>query len=265
MRFAKRRGGTLVAAAVAAIAAATLLGAAPASADGSPNGNGNGNGTSADHWGVITRNTIGSPVAELRNGPFGSFGVTGPAARPPYGTGSLGIEVADNSTTLNPPSEKVDFGNEVDFFGDRIRDLRNLGFHVFQTGENVTYGGPENMPNIRFEIDPNLSALPADNYSTMVWVPDAAPVTNRWSPFLDATTTGYWYLTGNETACTQAARCTFAELKASLDDGGEEATVLTAAVGKGRDYMWIGAVDGLRINNRVYDFEEDGVRERRVG
>lgn len=269
MRFAKRRGGTLVAAAVAAIAAATLLGAAPASADGSPDGhghgNGNGNGAGADHWGVITRNTIGSPVAELRNGPFGSFGVTGPAARPPYGTGSLGIEVADNSTTLNPPSEKVDFGNEVDFFGDRVRDLRNLGFHVFQTGENVTYGGPENMPNIRFEIDPNLSALPADNYSTMVWVPDAAPVTNRWSPFLDATTTGYWYLTGNETTCTQAARCTFAELKASLDDGGEEATVLTAAVGKGRDHMWIGAVDGLRINNRVYDFEEDGVRERRVG
>lgn len=267
MRFGMRRGRTAVATAVAAIAAATLLGAAPATADGDPNGNqnGNGNATRADHWGVITRNTIGSPVAALRDGPFGSFGVTGPSARPPYGQGSLGIEVADNSTTLNPPSEKVDFGNEVDFFGDRVRDLNKLGFHVFQTGENVTYGGPENMPNIRFEIDPNLSAHPMDNYSTMVWVPDASPVTNRWSPFLDATKTGYWYLTGNETSCNQAAQCTFDQLKASLNDGGDEATILTAAVGKGRDHMWIGAVDGLRINNRVYDFEADGVRARRVG
>ncbi|MEU0910882.1 hypothetical protein [Streptomyces althioticus] len=266
MRFAKRRGGTLVAAAVAAVAAAALLGTAPASADGSPkgDGDGHGNGSGADHWGVITRNTIGSPVVALRNGPFGSFGVPGAEAGPPYGQGSLGIEVADNSTTLTPPSEKADFGNEVDFFGDRVRDLRKLGFHVFQTGENVTYGGPRNLPNIRFEIDPNLSGL-QDDYSTMVWVPDAVTQTNRWSPFLNATTTGHWYLTGNETECTQATPCTFAALKESLDDGGEEATILTAAVGKGRDHMWIGAVDGLRINDRIYDFEADGVRERRVG
>jgi hypothetical protein len=271
MRFAKRRGGTLVAAAVATIAAATLLGTAPASADGGPkgdgNGNGNGNGTGADHWGVITRNTIGSPVAALRNGPFVSPSVLEEGNRPPYGQGSLGIEVADDSTTLTPPSEKVDFGNEVDFYGDRVRDLRKVGFHVFQTGENVTYGGERNLPNIRFEIDPNLGSLPGDNYSTMVWVPDAVDAgdINRWSPYLDATKTGHWFLTGNETECTGSSPCTFAELKASLDDGGEEATILTAAVGKGRDHMWIGAVDGLRVNDRIYDFEADGVRERRVG
>ncbi|MFC8278046.1 hypothetical protein ACFUJR_37060 [Streptomyces sp. NPDC057271] len=213
---------------------------------------------------MIARNTIGSPVAELRNGPFGSFGVTGSAARPPLGRGSLGIAVADGSTSLSPASEKVDFGNEVDFYGDPVQGLRRLGFHVFQTGENVSYGGAENMPNIRFEIDPNLSALPADNYSTMVWVPDASPVTNRWSGFIDATSTGYWYLTGNETICTPAAECTLEELKTSLNDGGLGATVYTAAVGKGRDHMWIGAVDGLRINQNVYDFETNGVRTRRV-
>ena len=55
------------------------------------------------------------------------------------------------------------------------------------------------------------------------------------------------------------------ELKEELDDGGPGATVLTAAVGKGRDYMWIGAVDGLRINQNVYDFEPDGVRTLRAG
>ena len=45
------------------------------------------------HWGIIDRNTIGSPVADLRTGPYGSFGATGAAAGPPRGVGSLGIEV----------------------------------------------------------------------------------------------------------------------------------------------------------------------------
>lgn len=161
-RFGVNRVRALAVTALAAIVASTLSGSGPALADGY------GDGSRSDHWGVITRNTIGSPVADLRNGPFGSFGVTGPSARPPYGQGSLGIEVANNSTSLTPPSEKVDFGNEVDFFGDPVLGLDNLGFHVFQTGENVGYGGTGNLPNIKFEIDPNLSALPADNYSTLV-------------------------------------------------------------------------------------------------
>ena len=260
-RFGVTRRKALTVTALTAIVASTLSGAS-AVADGNAGDRERG----SDHWGVITRNTIGSPVADLRNGPFGSFGVTGPSARPPYGRGSLGIEVADDSTSLTPSSEKIDFGNEVDFFGDPVQGLRRAGFHVFQTGENESYGGPENMPNIRFEIDPNLAALPNDNYSTMVWVPEAAPVTNRWSGFIDATSTGYWYLTGNEVpACNQAAECSLEELKDALDDGGAGATIHTAAVGKGRDHMWIGAVDGLRINQNIYDFETGGVRTRRAG
>lgn len=259
--FGVTRGRALAVAALALIVSMTGPVVAVADGDDGREGNDGNHARQADHWGVIARNTIGSPVAELRNGPFGSFGVTGPSAAPPYGRGSLGIEVADNSTTLSPPSEKVDFGNEVDFFGDPVRGLRQVGFHVFQTGENVTYGGAENMPNIRFEIDPNLATAPADNYSSLVWVPDASPVTNRWSDFIDATSSGYWYLTGNEApACNQAARCTLQEMQAALNDGGAGATILTAAVGKGRDHMWIGAVDGLRINRNVYDFEARGVR-----
>ncbi|MET7988942.1 hypothetical protein [Streptomyces sp. NPDC005281] len=221
----------------------------------------------SDHWGVITRNTIGSPVAVLRNGPFGSFGVTGSAARPPYGTGSLGIEVSDSSTSLTPPSEKVDFGNEVDFYGEPVLGLNKVGFHVFQTGENISYGGPGNMPNIKFEINPNLTAASATTYSTMVWLPPASPVSDRWSPYLDATTTGTWFLTGNAgsvTGCNQSTPCTFPQLKTALNDGGSAPSIYTAAVGKGRDSMWIGAVDGLRINQNIYDFEADGVRTRRA-
>ncbi|OQR60878.1 hypothetical protein B6E66_26940 [Streptomyces maremycinicus] len=219
----------------------------------------------SDHWGVIARNTIGSPVADLRNGPFGSYDVTGTGARPPYGRGSLGIEVADSSTTLVPPSEKVDFGNEVDFFGKSLLGLRRIGFHVFQTGENVQYGGPRNMPNIKFEIDPNLNST--DDYSSLVWLPGASPVTNAWSPFLDATRTGGWALTstaGPTTGCTFATPCTFSALKAAFTSRNARPTVYTVAVGKGRDFMWIGAVDGLRLNDYVYDFERDGVKVLRA-
>lgn len=116
-----------------------------------------------EHWGIVPRNIIGSPVAELRDGPYGSIGHTGAAAEPPFGKGSLGVYVANGT-------EKVDFGNEVDFFGDPLLALNAVGFHVFQTGENITAGGPGNLPNIRLEIDPN-SPGDTNNYSTMVWVP----------------------------------------------------------------------------------------------
>lgn len=268
-RFGVRRWGpALLATLLVALVAAVLPGPAAASGDG--NGDG-GHREHRDHWGVIARNTIGSPVAALRNGPYGSFGVTGPEARPPYGRGSLGIEVADNSTTLNPPSEKVDFGNEVDFYGKPVAGLEQVGFHVFQTGENITYGGNQtNMPNIRFEIDPNLAA-PNDgiSYSSLVWVPDAIPAAqaNRWSGYLDATTTGRWFLTGTAgtaTGCTLSdpTPCDFAAVQAALNDGGAGATIYTAAVGKGRDFMWIGAIDGFRLNDTIYDFEPWGVRPR---
>lgn len=263
--FGLRRGSVLLATLLVALSAAVLPGAASADSNETKDKGGRGR---SDHWGVITRNTIGSPVAELRNGPFGSFGVLGPEGRPPYGRGSLGIEVADDSTSLTPSSEKVDFGNEVDFFGNPVSGLNQVGFHVFQTGENVAYGGATNMPNIRFEIDPNLAAAPTSNYSTLVWVPAASPVTNRWSPYLDATQTGTWYLTGaagTATGCAQATPCTFAAVKTALDqDGGDPATIYTAAVGKGRDFMWIGAVDGFRVNGTIYDFEARGVLPRRA-
>ncbi|SCK31435.1 hypothetical protein [Streptomyces sp. WMMB 322] len=255
-RFGVTRRMALGVAALAAIAVSSAPGpASAATAD-------------SEHWGVITRNTIGSPVAELRNGPYGSFGKTGPTSKPPYGKGSLGIEVANNSTTLTPPSEKVDFGNEVDFYGDPVLGLNQVGFYVFQTGENISYGGASNMPNIRFEIDPNLSSTPT-NYSTMTWLPDPVPMANvdAWSPYLNAATSGKWMLSGaagTATGCNQTTQCTFSALKAALNDGGDAPTILTAAVGKGRDNMWIGAVDGLRINQKIYDFEANGVVTRSI-
>jgi hypothetical protein len=216
--------------------------------------------TKSEHWSVLARNTIGSPVAALQDGPYGTFKAFGPAAEPPYGKGSLGIEVA-NSSAL---TEKAAFGNEVDFRGENTLTMSQVGFSVFQTGENVGYGGTSNLPNITLEIDANLNTLPADDYTSMVWVPNGTGVpVDQWSAYIDATTNGYWYFTGAEggaTNCTQATQCSFAQAMTALNDGGATPVTYTYQVAKGRDSMWIGAVDGLRYNGKIYDFEADGVK-----
>src|ERR1700752_1225133 len=74
-------------------------------------------GAKSEHWGVVPRNTIGSPGQELRDGRFPST-PAGAISEPPFGKGSLGLSVADKSTPLAQPQEKASFGNEVDFLGD---------------------------------------------------------------------------------------------------------------------------------------------------
>ena len=52
-------------------------------------------------------------------------------------------------------------------------------------------------------------------------------------------------------------------MKTALAAGGApDPVIYTAAVGKGRDSRWAGAVDGFRINKKVYDFEVDGVKAK---
>jgi hypothetical protein len=175
--------------------------------------------------------------------------------------------VANGATSPPDTREKVDFGNEVDFFGDRVLNLNQVGFHVFNPTENTTYGGGlSNLPNIRFEINPDVNNI---TYSTLVWVPGPEPVQDldRWSPYIDATSNGYWYLTGSAgtaTGCDQVAHCTLQQVKASFTAHGAQPTIDTVTVGYGRDSMWIGAVDGLRINQNIYDFERNGVRVLRA-
>lgn len=209
---------------------------------------------SSGNWGVISRNTIGSPDIDFRGGP----------ATPPFGTGSLKFLVGYMGT-VDADKEKAAFGNEVDFKNTKVADLTKVGFEVYTTGENIAIGTP-NMPSITFEIDPNLGATPS-NYSSLVFVPNNS-TTIAWSGYIDATlpASGFWFLTGaagTATGCNQTTTCTFTAVKAALANG-TGAIIGTAAVTKGRDYQWQGAIDGLRINNKRYDFEETGVKETTV-
>jgi hypothetical protein len=200
--------------------------------------------SSSGNWGVQSRNVIGSPDIDLRDGP----------ATPPLGKGSLKFLVGSNA-------EKAAYGNEQDFFGQPVSGLTAVGFRVYTTGENNVAGSP-NMPSIVFEIDPNLTAS-ATNFSSLVFVPNNS-ASNQWSPYIDATQagSGFWFMTGaagTATGCNQTTTCTFAAMQTKLTDGGDEATILTLGVTKGRDFAWQGAIDGLRINSQVFDFEATGV------
>lgn len=227
------------------------------------------------HWAPIARNNIGSPTVQLTGGPYGSFGVTGPQSAPPYGVGSLNLGVSDDAVA-NPPGsnayrqEKASFGNEVDFLGDDPAAINQIGFHVFQTSENADISAG-NVPNITFELDPNVGGVSnAVNYTSLVYLPGAVSFSGggSWSGYIDAAAAGGdWYFTnptlGTQTVCSQSNYCDWDQIKAALTDGGNPAAaqIYTLAVGIGRDNAYFGYVDGFRVDGTVYDFEPFGVVE----
>jgi hypothetical protein len=220
----------------------------PVGAPGAPGRPGGSTSTLTSNFGVIDRAVFGSPVAQLRSGP----------SDPPSGTGSLGLLVA-GAPNYNPP-EKIAYGIAESGLLSR---LSKVGFAVFTTPANVTRGGPDsNMPNIQFEINPRLTDVSGSiTFSTLTFNAVNSDA-NAWTT-IDATDpdAGRWSLTGRAgtaTGCVSIAAtsgCTFEQIKARLPD----ATFLTVMINKGRDFEWQGAVDALRINGHVADFEQGGV------
>jgi hypothetical protein len=194
------------------------------------------------NWGTISRNTIGSATAQLRN--------DGSA---PSGTGALQL-------TVGAGTDKIAFGNEVDFAGQSLSALTAVSYYVKTFDENSSGHPNGNMPALYIEINPNDGHA---SYSTLNYTPTVNAQGNTWS-FVDAfnDTTGSWGLTGgyynanpNATCGLNGTRCTLAQIKTMLPN----ATILSVAIGKGRDYAWVGEVDSLRINGTTYNFEAQGV------
>ena len=88
---------------------------------------------------------------------------------------------------------------------------------------------------------------------------------NQWSGYIDATRTGTWglrrrHIQQHATASlntARAARWTSSRPTSTRRRPGHDPQ--RRSVSKGRDYAWSGAVDGLRVNDTVFDFERDGV------
>ena len=207
-------------------------------------------GFSGKNWGVVDRNVIGAGSTILRAGP--TVMLRQNLVQPPLGVGSLGISTGS-------AADKAAFGNQVDFRGDLVSALTTVSYSVFTTGENISLA-PNNMPSITFEIDPNVTGV-RDNFSSMVFGPsNSAPGVWRNIVASDDTAGPVWGLTGGNMPCDiNGARCTFSQLQAELNDGGEPATILTVSITKGRDFAFSGAVDKLTINNETFDFEPTGV------
>ena len=204
---------------------------------------------SGPNWGVVDRNVIGNGDAYLRAGPvvLDPEDLSAPALEPPYGIGSLGIRTGS-------ATDKTSFGNQVDFVGTPLADLDQLGFWVMTTQENIDIS-PTNLPNLQFELDAGLTPGPAVDFTTANFVPPAQLF--GWHE-IDAATEGEWFLTGtegDETGCNQTTTCSLAELQAAIPD----ALIGTVLFNKGSDNAFSGAVDGLQINDEVFDFEPLGV------
>lgn len=213
-----------------------------------------------EEWGVIGRNTLGASTAVLRLGPWGRDPAGNPAATvpPPYGTGSLGIVVSSGD-------DKIAFGTEEEYAGVPLNSISTLKYWIFEGVDPPLVNAP---PSIALEVDPNLD--PAINYTSLVYVPSqstppSAPparLANTWQQYDAGAEGGKWYATNGATAtatgCTQASPCTFSALKAALPDA---VITFSLAISKGRDNPFVGAVDGLQVNNALYDFEPLGVRK----
>ncbi len=202
---------------------------------------------SGPNWGIADRNVIGNGDSYLRAGPVVIGFEDVPAAEPPYGIGSLGLRTGSGE-------DKAAFGNQVDFLGDEF-GIAQLGYWVYTTAENRAPAA-DNLPNIQFEIDANLTPPPSIDFTTATYVPEnQLPGWNE----IDAVADGEWFLTGEEgtaTGCNQTTTCTWDELQEAVP----EAEIFTVMFGKGRDHAFSGAVDGLQIDDTVYDFEPLGVR-----
>ncbi|MFG2072848.1 hypothetical protein [Nonomuraea maritima] len=225
---------------------------------------------SGTFWGIIGRNTLNGPSAVLREGPYGrvggAFAVSQP---PPYGTGSLGIIVDDAPSTTD--ADKVVWGNERLFAGGDLDAIRRLLYSVY-AGVDSTTGLV--VPNITIEVDPNIvdpNTQTEINYTSLVYLPDrssppSAPVAvpNQWQRYDPLAAGNLWMATGaagTVTGCNLASPCTFDELRSRMPNA---VISFSLGIGKGRDNAFVGAVDGLVVNNYIYDFEFNGVRTLRV-
>ncbi|MBA2952433.1 hypothetical protein GON03_20645 [Nocardioides sp. MAH-18] len=191
------------------------------------------------HWSVVDRNVIGNGDSGLRAGPV----------VPPYGVGSLGLRTGS-------ATDKAAFGNELDFRGRPLPTT--VGYSLYTTGENAALAA-DNLPNISLEIDPTGPSTAGLDYASLVYDPTAV-TPNAWTA-QDASSAARWWLTGaagSSTGCTLAHYCTLGEVRSALP----QATLLTVTISKGRDRAFSGAVDGLRVDDQLFDFEPLGVLAR---
>jgi hypothetical protein len=212
---------------------------------------------------VVGRNTIGSPSAYFRVGPWGrAAGAYAATVKPPFGDGSLGLHVGD--IAAGGTAEKLSFGNEATFADLPLRSITSLGYWLY-VGEDSFTG--HSAPGITIEANPDANGR---NYTTLSYLPEASAAPSQPSPRTASTWQRYdalaagarWAtsadLDASSAVCDPGTSCTWAQLLAQA--GANARVSFSLAITKGRDNEFTGAVDGLEVNGTTYDFEPEGVR-----
>ena len=201
------------------------------------------------HWSVVDRGVIGngdSDLASRAERRAGCSAVGNRKSRCPHGCAERQGGVRQSSRVLRR--------SRVRAHGDRL-------LRVHDRGEQRI--APNNMPSIAFEINPNLGTSPGVTFATTVYLPENG-TPSAWTELdavADDTTPGASPGLPGTTCDFNGPRCTLPSPGATSRRRGAHATIFTAQIGKGRDFAFSGAVDALRINNIVYDFEPTGVFE----
>jgi hypothetical protein len=191
------------------------------------------------NWGEIFRNTIGNGSAEL------------------------GQSSAGEGLELNTPAgtDQATFGNEADFAGDPV-EFSAIKYRVYTTGENAAKAS-NNMPAIKFEMTTTPADMKPWSYTTLVYVPNNSPV-NAWTTIdAKADAANHWGFTGTYFNADPARcglngpRCTYVQAMAVIN--GDNAKLMSVAVGKGRDFEFHGAVSDFTLGSTKYLFTKNGV------
>lgn len=208
------------------------------------------------NWSVVDRNVQGSGDSYLRAGP--SFGLPTNVKGPPLGVGSLGIRTGSDVDALGNTPDKAAFGNQADFVGQPFSGLTAVSYSIFATGEDLS-ASLSNTPSISFEV--SFTGL---DFHTIFYQPSLRAVdANRWT-FKDAAADPdpHWGISGVPgTTCDQnGALCTFDQVQDFLAQNAPDAAILTVQITKGSGQPpFSGAVDALKLNADVFDFEPFGV------
>jgi hypothetical protein len=211
------------------------------------------------NWSVVDPTTIKNGDSFLRPGPsfINRFAET---VDPPLGVGSLGMRTGDSG-------DRATFGNQVDYEGVPLSAINSVSYSIYISSFNSADDpSNENGPTFQFEIDPNHPGGLA--FATLTYQPTGLrpDLGQAWFE-QNATTAERWWYNGDQngdmtagtpgevSGCTPANYCTLAEAKAAFPN----ATITTVQISKGPDREYSGAVDALRINNLMFDFEPTGV------
>lgn len=193
-------------------------------------------------WGFVEETPTGS--GEMVAGPGATF----------YGNGSAKLVVNSTGGVILA---------KADYLGLRLDEITDLKYSTYRTS-----GGEALAVALQLNFDSDLTDANDSWQGRLVYEPYhtqtvSADLWQTWDTLNDAagTASGNWWFSNGTLAtnsgCSMATPCTWQEIKTAFPNGGVHNTLgaVNLKAGGGWTGGFDGNVDGLIINEDVYDFE----------